>query len=190
MIPPLTLTAEHNIKTNCEAVLPLFSTSASCYACYCSAQLGICEKAWGKYNQHKLIVLPSVYSSLKDLPHPLLLYHLLAGEASSPPKYLNIESLHTCQRYPQISMLELTCWTLSSILKEDGACCTNTLHFSFYHRQSLLFHLHRNNIIVGVSHYMGKEPSCINAFHMWISNINRLYQEVSVFLSIYSYLRI
>lgn len=60
MIPPLTLTAVYNIKTNCEAVLPLYSTSALCYACYCSAQLGICEKAWGKYNQHKLIVLPSV----------------------------------------------------------------------------------------------------------------------------------
>lgn len=35
-------------------------------------------------------------------------------------------------------MLELICWTLSSVLQEDAACCTDTLHFSFYHRQSLL----------------------------------------------------
>lgn len=78
-------------------------------------------------------------ASLKDLPHPLLLYHLLAEEASSPPKYLNIESLHTCS---QRVLLDLNAGInmLDSVIHTPGRCCLLYWHLALqlYHRQSLL----------------------------------------------------
>lgn len=55
---------------------------------------------------------PQPHSSLKNLPHPLLLDYLLAEEVSSPLKY-STESIYTCgQMSFQVSVVELTCWTI------------------------------------------------------------------------------
>lgn len=69
-------------------------------------------------------------AALKDLPHPLLLYHLLAGEASSPPKYLNIESLHWACSQRVLLDLNAGINMLDSVIRTPGRCCLLYWHLA------------------------------------------------------------
>lgn len=92
-------------------------------------QPSICKKHKpSKTSSHSLIVLPSPHSSLKNLPHPLLLgYPPPAGEVSSPLEYLT-ESLHTCSQTS--SQIQTVGWTCRTAIHTPGRWCLLYWHLT------------------------------------------------------------